>query len=104
MCLLAVRRFKIAICLSAILALLAAGMARADDFTLDPDQIKAALRTGTDEENGFIDRTIAMVTAGTLPRDLFTSCFIWARKKPRHKFQYFKHALTARAAAIGVNL
>jgi hypothetical protein len=101
---LAARGFKVSICLSAILALLAAGVGRADDFALDPDQIKAALHTGTDEENGFIDRTIAMVTDGTLPRDLFTSCFIWARKKPRHKFQYFKHALTARAAAIGITL
>ncbi len=101
---LAAGRFRLFICIAAVLGLLAAGVARADDVALDPDQIKAALHTGTDEENGFIDRTIAMVTAGTLPRDLFTSSFIWARKKPRHKFQYFKHALMARASAVGINL
>ena len=97
-------RFRLCICLTTLFAFLAAGVARADDLALDPDQIKAALRTATDEEQGFIDRTVKMVTAGTLPRDLFTSCFIWARKKPRHKFQYFKQALTARAAAVGITL
>ena len=45
-----------------------------------------------------------MVQAGTLPRDMFTSCFIWARKKPRHQFQYFRQALTVRAAEIGIKL
>ena len=97
-------RFRLSICLAALLAFLAAGLARADDLALDPDQIKAVLHTATDEEQGFIDRTVKMVTDGTLPRDLFTSCFIWARKKPRHKFQYFKQALTTRAAAVGINL
>ena len=45
-----------------------------------------------------------MVNAGTLPRDLFTSCFIWARKRPHHKFEYFQQALTIRAAQIGIIL
>ena len=71
---------------------------------LDPEQIKAALHTTKQEEQGFVDRTVAMVKAGKLPREMFVSCFIWARKKPRHKFQYFKSALTTRAAAIGINL
>jgi hypothetical protein len=101
---LAAGRFRLFICITALLGLLAAGVARGDDLALDPDQIKAALHTATEEEQGFIDRTVKMVTAGKLPRDLFTSSFIWARKKPRHKFQYFKQALTARAAAIGINL
>jgi hypothetical protein len=35
---------------------------------------------------------------------MFDSTFLWARKKPRHKFQYFKQALTVRAAGIGVTL
>ncbi len=78
--------------------------AEQSDFALDPDQIKAALHTTNDIEGGFIDRTVGMVQAGTLPRDLFTSCFIWARKKPRHQFQYFKQALTIRAAEIGITL
>ncbi len=85
-----------------VVALLAVRVARADD--LDPDEIKAALHTTSDIEGGFIDRTVHMVQAGTLPRDLFTSCFIWARKKPRHQFQYFRQALTIRAAQIGISL
>jgi hypothetical protein len=100
---LATRRFRLFVCITCLLGLLAT-VARADDLVLDPDQIKAALHTATDEEQGFIDRTVKMVNAGTLPRDIFTSCFIWARKKPRRKFQYFKAALTARAAAVGINL
>ena len=84
--------------------ILSARLTHADDFNLDPDQIRAALHTSSDVENGFIDRTIGMVQAGTLPRDLFTSCFIWARKKPHHQFQYFKQALTLRAAQIGISL
>ena len=96
--------FRVPCCLALLIALLTAGVARADDFALDPDQIKAALHTTTVEEEGFIDRTVGMVQDGNLPRDLFTSCFIWARKKPHHRFQYFKNALTIRAAEIGINL
>jgi hypothetical protein len=56
------------------------------------------------EEGGFIEKTVGMVNAGTMPKDLFASCFLWARKKPNHKFQYFKAALTARAADAGIQL
>ena len=96
--------FKFALSLAALLAVLAAQVARADDFKLDPEQIKAALHTTAEEDHGFIERTVNMVKDGKLPRDMFTSCFIWAHKKPRHKFQYFKHALTTRGGQIGINL
>ena len=87
------------------IALVSARVARADDdLNLDPETIKAVLHTANDTEGGFIDRTVGMVRAGTLPRDLFTSCFIWARKKPHHRFQYFQQALTVRAAAVGIKL
>jgi hypothetical protein len=82
--------------------LLTVRVARADD--LDPEQIKAALHTTRAIEGGFIDRTVAMVEAGTLPRELFTSCFIWARRKPHYQFEYFKQALTLRAAEVGIKL
>jgi hypothetical protein len=71
---------------------------------LDPEKIKAALQTSTQEEEGFIDRAVARTGDGTLPRSIFDSCYLWARKKPRHKFQYFKRALILRAAEAGVNL
>jgi len=96
------RAMILPIIMAVVVALATVRVARADD--LDPDQIKAALRTTSDVEDGFVDRTVAMVRAGTLPRDLFASSFIWARKKPRHQFQYFRQALTARAAAIGIKL
>jgi hypothetical protein len=94
--------FMLPILMGLVVASLTVRTARADD--LDPDQIKAALHTTSDIEGGFVDRTVAMVQAGTLPRDMFTSCFIWARKKPRRQFQYFQQALTIRAAAIGIAL
>jgi hypothetical protein len=94
--------FTPAVLVGIVLVLLGSRMARADD--LDPDQIKAILRTTTDSENSFIDRTVAMVQAGTLPRPLFTSTLIWARKKPRHQYQYFRQALTVRAAQVGIKL
>ena len=61
------------ILLGVIITLLTVRVVRADD--LDPDQIKAAMHTTSDIEGGFVDRTVAMVQAGTLPRDLFTSTF-----------------------------
>ena len=88
--------------LGVIITLLTVRVVQADD--LDPDQIKAALHTTSEIEDGFIERTVGMVQAGTLPRDLFTSTFLWARKKPRHQFQYFRQALTLRAAEIGIKL
>jgi len=96
--------FVLPIVMGVVVALLTVRVARADDLNLDPEQIKAALHTSSEIEGGFIDRTVGMVRAGALPRDLFTSCFIWARKRPRHQFQYFKQALTIRAAEIGIHL
>ncbi len=71
---------------------------------LDPEQIKATLHTSSPEEEGFIDRAVALANDGTLPRAIFDSSYLWARKKPRHKFQYFKRALIVRAAEAGVPL
>jgi hypothetical protein len=77
----------------------------ADTTRLDAATMRAALRTATPEENGFIDFVIAQVNKGKLPADLVDSTFQWARKKPyKHRFQYFRQALIVRAAAIGVNL
>jgi hypothetical protein len=76
----------------------------AADTKLDPDQIRAVLRVTKEEDNGFIDRAVLLVNQGVLPREIFEGCFIWARKKQQHRFQYFKHALISRAAEIGVTL
>jgi len=89
--------------LLAVLAVLWAHQAEAAS-RLDAETIKAALRTATAEENEFIDYVVELVDDGTLPRDLVEGTFQWARKKSRHKFQYFKHGLINRAAEIGIKL
>jgi hypothetical protein len=79
--------------------------AQAGSTRLDAATMKAALRTDTIEEGGFIDYVLDKVKKGTLPADLVDSTFQWARKKPyKHRFQYFKQALIVRAAAIGITI
>ncbi len=86
--------------------LLSVGVRTADTAApvLDAETMKAALDTATPEEDGFIERVVALVEEGTLPPKLVHSTFLWARKKPRHKFQYFKRGLILRARRIGINL
>ena len=71
---------------------------------LDADTMKAALRTATPEENGFIDYVLALVEAERLPPSLVHSTFQWARKKPRYRFQYFRRGLIIRARRQGIRL
>ena len=97
----AARRTILVVAVLMVFSAVAAQMAAAGT-PLDPDEIKAALRTANIEEEGFIEHVVTLVEQGRLPRSLFDSTFLWARKKPRHKFQYFKWALTARAADVGV--
>jgi hypothetical protein len=88
-----------------VLALLAtAFVPTADAGVLDPDVMKVVLHTATSQEQGFIDKVVARVDAGTLPLDLVQSTFLWARKKPRKKFYYFQQGLILRAAAQGIKL
>lgn len=96
------RSFSKPVVLGLVILVGLASTVRADQ--IDPDQIKAILRTTTDGENAFVDQVVKMVNAGTLPREIFASTFIWARKKPKHRFQYFKSALIARAAEAGITL
>jgi hypothetical protein len=71
---------------------------------LDAATMKVALHTATPQEDGFIDRVLAMVDEGTLPLDLVESTFLWARKKPKHKFIYFREGLKLRAADRGIKV
>ena len=72
--------------------------------TFTADEIKAGLRTATPEEGGFVDYVVGRVEQGALPDSLVTSTFIWARKKPRRKFQYFRFGLIRRAREQGIGL
>lgn len=71
---------------------------------LDAEKIKAALRTARPEEDGFVDRVLRLVQQGKLPAKLVYTTFVWARSKPRLKFQYFKRAMILRAARFGIRL
>lgn len=71
---------------------------------LEVDKMKAALQTATPEENGFIEKVSELVVQDRLPRKLVDSTFLWARKKPQYKFQYFKLGLKVRAAKLGIEL
>lgn len=76
----------------------------AEAGVLDADVMRVVLHTATPQEEGFIDYVVSRVDKGTLPLDLVQSTFLWARKKPRRKFFYFKQGLILRAAAQGIKL
>lgn len=71
---------------------------------LEVEKIKAALRTATQEEDGFIQYVSDLVVRDVLPRKLVESTFLWAKAKPDHRFQYFKRGLKVRAARQGIRL
>jgi hypothetical protein len=71
---------------------------------LDPQVMKIALHTATPEEEGFIEHVLKLVNKKKLPLDMVQSTFLWAKRKPRLKFQYFKWGLTWRAEQAGLSL
>jgi len=71
---------------------------------LDAATIKAALRTATPEEEGFVSRVVDLTNQGVLPADLVDSTLQWARNKSHHRFQYFKRALILRASRLGIQI
>jgi hypothetical protein len=96
-------RFSLSLALAFALSAVAWSRA-AEASSLDADTMKVALRTATPEENGFIEYVLDRVDKGTLPVDLVESTFLWAKKKPRNKFQYFKRGLILRAEREGIHL
>jgi hypothetical protein len=92
--------------LTLLVAILAAAYqpAAAQQTKLDAATIKAGLRTTAIEEKGFVDRVLKLMDEGVLPQSMVHGTFLWAKKKPRHKFQYFKFAMIVRASRIGVRL
>lgn len=91
-------------CLVLSLTIVAWDRATAGSISLDADKIKAVLATAKPEEDGFVDRVVAMVEKGKLPVSLVDSTLQWARKKPTFKFQYFRRALIVRAAQLGIEI
>jgi hypothetical protein len=87
-----------------VFLLVAVGSGTAEASLPDADAMKAALRTATPEEDGFIERVLTLVKKKALPEDLVESTFIWAKKKMNNKFQYFKRGLILRAGQQGISL
>ncbi|MGB9687479.1 hypothetical protein [Thermogutta sp.] len=71
---------------------------------LNPEVLKASLHTATPEEEGFIAYVVGLVKAGRLPAEILQSAYLWAKRKPKYKFQYFKRAIIQLAAARGIRL
>jgi hypothetical protein len=71
---------------------------------LDPEALKAALRTTTIEENNYISFLVTLVEQERLPRVMFDAAFRWARNKTYRQFQFFKRAVIAEAERGGISL
>ena len=56
------------------------------------------------KEFAFIEKVISLIENGTLKESLVRSTYLWARKKPRRKFQYFERGLRYRASRMGIDL
>jgi len=67
-------------------------------------QLQKGLLARRPVEFEYIDQIIQLVEDGELPRELVTSTFVWARKKPSRRLQYFQFALQARARNLDVEL
>lgn len=68
------------------------------------DTLAKGLKARLPEEFAFVDRVVKLVDHGRLSREMVQSTFLWARKKPKHQFQYFEHGLRLRAEEAGVRL
>ena len=67
--------------------------------------MKAALRTTTIEEEGFIDYVLTKVNKGILSGRSGRQHFPMGAKKPsKHRFQYFKQGLIVRRKLIGIKI
>ena len=99
-----VAKYKIPLLLLTVAFVLTWAVQARADTTLDAPTMKAALRTETIEEEGFIEAVVKKARDGVLPPALVDTAFQWARKKPKHRFQYFKKGLITLAAEQGISL
>lgn len=71
---------------------------------LDAGTIKAGLEVSEQEDQGFIDMVVDLVSAGKLPRAIVNSAFSYAKRQETLKFQYFKGAVVVLARRQGIRL
>ena len=68
------------------------------------DRLEKDLEARRPQELAFVAKVVALVEADVLPRRTVDAVFLWARKKPRNKFQYFAQGLRRRAALLGIKI
>ncbi|MBX3413593.1 MAG: hypothetical protein KF708_12960 [Pirellulales bacterium] len=68
------------------------------------DMLNKGLKSRRKSEFAFVDEVVTEVDAGRLPRKEVEQVFLWARRQPRHPFQYFQFAMTKQARRFGVRL
>lgn len=67
------------------------------------EQLNTGLLARTPSERAFVDRVVAKVNAGVLPRRLVDSTFLWARNQQPYPMPYFERALKLRAKRLGID-
>ncbi|HEY2894076.1 MAG TPA: hypothetical protein VGJ16_07680 [Pirellulales bacterium] len=67
-------------------------------------QLEKGLLARRPVEFQYIEQIVALVDSGDLPRDMVTTTFVWARKRPTRQLQYFQFALATRARKLPVVL
>ena len=80
-----------------------ANLARAAAEDLSVDTIKRALHVTEQENDGFIEHVVGLMDDGSLSRKTVTIA-LKAKKRTRHKFQYFKATLIRLAEREGIHL
>jgi hypothetical protein len=55
------------------------------------------------KEHAFIAKVIEFIEAGKITESVVRSTYLWAKKKPRRKFQYFERGLRFRATKLGID-
>jgi hypothetical protein len=68
------------------------------------DQLLVGLRPGRPQDKAFILKVVALTQQGVLPLSLVNSTYLWARKKPRYKVNYFEQALRVRARRLRIEI
>jgi len=67
-------------------------------------QLEKGLRARRPVEFQYIEQITQLVASGALPREMVTTTFVWARKKPSRQLQFFQFALQTRAKKLPVVL
>ncbi|MEM7558870.1 MAG: hypothetical protein AAF394_07090 [Planctomycetota bacterium] len=69
------------------------------------DQLISGLRAATPGQKDYLRQIVALVNAGTLPRQMVNLIYTWAiRRNPKVPFPYFQFALRVLAKRRGITV